>query len=76
MRTLEEMVAVGKAKLTDKEAAMKASWEAARARMKVGYGKTPFGPTRKSNYNLRIDKAVFRLDTEKWATNWAAKMKE
>ena len=76
MRTLEQMVAVGKAKLTDKEAAMKASWEAARARMKVGYGKTPFGPTRKSNYNTRIDTAVFRLDTEKWATNWAAKMKE
>ena len=76
MRTLEQMVSVGRAKLTAKEASMKTSWEASRARMKVGYGLTPFGPTRKANFNTGIDKAVFRLDTEKWATNWAAKMKE
>lgn len=76
MRTLAEMVAAGKAKMARKEATMKSSYDAAKPRMKTGYGLTPFGPTRKANYNTGVDAGVFRTDTEKWARNYAAKMAE
>ena len=76
MRTIEEMVAAGKAKLTRKAERMVTSWNGAKARMKTGYGLTPFGPTRKANYNAGIDAASHRVDVEKWGTNWAGKMKE
>lgn len=59
-----------------KAAAMSASWAAAKGRMKTGYGLTPFGPTRKANYGAGIDAATHRVDTEKWARNYAAKMAE
>ena len=76
MRSLEEMVSGGKAKMDRKAATMRASWDAARSRMKTGYGLTPFGPTRKANYGSGVDAATFRVDTDKWARNWAAKMRE
>lgn len=75
-RTLAEMVAAGKAKLDRKAAAMTASWNAAKPRMKTGYGNTPFGPTRKANYGTGIDAATHRTDNDKWAKNWQAKMAE
>lgn len=76
-RTLDEMVAKGKGKLTRKGGSMKASYEAARGRMKTGYGATPFGPTRKANYNSGVDGATYTPpDPEKWARNWRAKMAE
>ena len=59
-----------------KAASMSASWAAAKARMKTGYGAMPFGPTRKSNYSSGVDAASHRVDTDKWARNWAAKMRE
>jgi len=74
--TLDEMVAKGRRKLTAKAATMSSSWAAAKPRMKTGYGATPFGPTRKANYNASIDAATHRIDIEKWATNWKAKMAE
>jgi len=70
------MVAAGKKKLARKEASMKISYDAAKTRMKAGYDLTPFGPTRKANYKTGVDAAVFRVDTEKWARNWKAKMSE
>ncbi len=76
MRSLPEMVAAGKAKMDRKAASMVTSWNAAKPRMKTGYGATPFGPTRKANYGAGIDAATHRVDTEKWARNWAAKMAE
>jgi len=76
MRSLEAMVTAGKAKLVRKDATMKTSYNAAKGRMKTGYGLTPFGPTRKANYNTGVDAGVFRTDPEKWARNWAAKMAE
>jgi len=76
MRTLAEMVAAGKAKLVRKAPSMKTSWDAARPRMKTGYDRTPFGPTRKANYKTGVDAGVFRVDPDKWAINWAAKMAE
>lgn len=76
MRTLAQMVAAGKAKMARKEATMKTSWEAAKTRMKAGYDLTPFGPTRKANYKTGIDAGVFRVDTDKWARNFKAKMAE
>jgi hypothetical protein len=76
MRGLSEMVSAGKAKLDRKAASMTSSYNAAKGRMKAGYGATPFGPTRKSNYNAGIDAAQHRTDNDKWARNWAAKMSE
>lgn len=76
MRSLDEMVSAGKAKLDRKAAAMSSSWNAAKGRMKTGYGNTPFGPTRKSNYSSGVDAASHRTDNEKWARNWRAKMAE
>jgi len=76
MRSLDEMVSVGREKLTRKAANMTTSWNAAKTRMKTGYGNTPFGPTRKSNFNSGVDAATHRSDPEKWATNFAAKMRE
>jgi len=76
MRSIDEMVAAGKAKMTRKATTMSTSWAAAKPRMKTGYGLTPFGTTRKANYNTGVDAGVFRTDPEKWARNWAAKMAE
>lgn len=76
MRSLAEMVAAGKAKMDRKAGTMTTSWNAAKPRMKTGYGLTPFGPTRKSNYGTGVDAATHRVDTDKWARNWQAKMAE
>jgi len=76
VRSLDEMVSVGTAKMTRKAAAMSSSWNAAKGRMKTGYGATPFGPTRKANYNSGVDAATHRVDVEKWARNFRAKMSE
>jgi len=74
MRTLDEMVAAGKAKMTRKEATMKLNYDAAKTRMKTGYGLTPFNARMKTAYGLGVDAAVFRVDTEKWARNFKAKV--
>lgn len=76
MRGLSEMASAGRAKLDRKASSMTASWAAAKSRMKTGYGATPFGPTRKSNYNAGIDAATHRSDPDKWQRNWVAKMSE
>jgi hypothetical protein len=75
-RTLSEMAAAGKAKMSRKAAAMSSSWSAAKSRMKTGYGATPFGPTRKANYNSGVDAGVHRVDVDKWERAWVAKMSE
>jgi len=75
-RSLDEMVSAGKTKMTRKAANMTTSYNAAKTRMKTAYGTQPFGPTRKSNYNTAIDAATHRVDVEKWATNWRAKISE
>jgi len=75
-RSLEEMISTGQAKMTRKAAQMTSSYNAAKSRMKTGYGATPFGPTRKANYNSAIDAATHRVDAEKWARNFGAKMRE
>ena len=76
VRSLEEMASVGAAKMNRKAATMSSSWNAAKARMKTGYGTMPFGPTRKSNYSAGVDAATHRVDVEKWQRNWVAKMRE
>jgi len=74
--SLDDMASKGYTKGTAKADSMRKSWEAARSRMKTGYGAQPFGPTRKSNYNTMVDKASYRTDWDKWKTNWKAKMAE
>lgn len=73
VRSLEEMASKGQAKLRAKAATMAASYEAARGRMKTGYGAMPFGPTRKAAYAAGIDAGRYRApDADKWARNWKA----
>ncbi len=77
MISLQEMASKGAQKLQTKGASMANSWNAARGRMASGYGATPFGPTRKSNYQAGIQAAQYRApDAQKWAQNWTAKMSE
>ena len=77
MRTLDEMAAVGRAKLENKERqeAMKAAWEAAKDRMAEGYEACPFGPVRKATFKAALEKAIYRVpDPEKWERVWKEKM--
>jgi len=76
MVTLEELASKGKSKYARKVEQMAKSYEAAKARMKDHYGRLPFGPTRKANYNAGIDAAKHRADPDEWYDNWIAKMKE
>ena len=77
MISLSEMAAKGQAKLNAKSSSMASSWNAAKGRMVSGYGATPFGPTRKSNYSAGLNAATYRSpDPSKWARNWSAKMAE
>jgi hypothetical protein len=69
-RTLEEMVAKGRRKLTAKAAIMSSNWAAVKTHMKEAYGALPFGPNTKAAYNAGIDAATHRVDVEKWARNW------
>lgn len=74
---IDEMATQGSGKLSRKAASMTSSYNAAKSRMKTHYGATPFGPTRKNNYNSGVDAATYRApDPSKWATNWKAKMAE
>ncbi len=78
-KTIEEMAAIGKGKLTRKESRMKSRWEGRVPGMKASFGALPFGPTIKAAYNEGIDAALtakaYRVDADKWAEKWAAKMK-
>lgn len=77
MKSLQEMASQGAAKLRDKSASMASSYNAAKGRMVAGYGATPFGPTRKSNYSAGINRATYHApDVDKWQRNWTAKMSE
>ncbi|MEM2233728.1 MAG: hypothetical protein QXP81_09355 [Nitrososphaerota archaeon] len=76
MPTLEEMAAKGYNKATAKSANISRAWEAAKSRMIEGYRATPFGPTRKANYEAAVRAATHRQDWEKWRRNWTAKMSE
>jgi len=77
VRSLEEMGSKGAAKLARKATTMEKSYNAAKGRMKTGFGEMPFGATRKSAYNSGVDAATYRApDSAKWKRNWMAKMAE
>ena len=77
MKSLQEMAAQGATKLRTKAASMAASWNAAKGRMAAGYAATPFGPTRKANYQAGINAATYHApDADKWQRNWTGKMGE
>lgn len=74
---IEDMAARGQAKLQRKAGQMATSWAAAKGRMTSGYSGAGFGPTRTAAYSAGIQAATYRApDPNKWATNWAAKMRE
>lgn len=75
-RSLSEMVTQGKGKLDRKASSMTASWDAAKARMIKHYSEQPFGRTRIANFTSEVNAAKHRVDSAKWAENWAAKMAE
>jgi len=73
VRTLEEMAAKGKRKLTAKAAIMTENWSAAKPRMKASYAALPFGPKTKAAYAAGVDAGVHRApDPAKWERNWKA----
>lgn len=73
--TLEELARLAKGRYSAKEETAKASYNAMKSTMKSNYGKLPFGPTRKSNYEKRIETAVLRFDPDKWESHYVAKMR-
>lgn len=74
--TIEDMATKGYTKATAKAPRISDSWEKAKDRMIAGYKATPFGSTRKANYEAAIRVAKHRQDWDKWKRNWTAKMKE
>jgi hypothetical protein len=83
MATLEDMAAKGRRKYAAKIPLMTKSYAAAESRAKDHYDKTPFGPTRKSNYKSAWAympanySAIVKPGLEaKWSDNWKAKMVE
>lgn len=77
VKSLDQMASQGSTKLSAKAASMTSSYNAAKGRMKTGYGEMPFGPTRKSNYNSMVDAGIYRApDPAKWSRNWTAKQRE
>lgn len=75
MKTLDQMVTTGEAKMRSKLATMKTNYDAAKNRAKTGYSETPFSAAMKSAYNAGIDRAEYVApDPAKWARNWRAKV--
>ena len=77
MASIEEMAAKGSAKLSRKAAQMAAGYNAAKGRAVANFRAVGFGPTRSAAYESGVAAATYRApDPAKWATNWAAKMRE
>jgi len=81
--SLEALASKGERKYGAKISAMKTSYKAAESRAKTAYGKLPFGPTRKGNYEkawafmpANYDAKVVPGLERKWSENWVAKMRE
>jgi hypothetical protein len=81
--SLEDLGAKGARKYGAKISGMVSSYRAAASRAQTNYGKTPFGPTRKSNYNAAWAYMSDNYATivkpgleSKWKENWIAKMRE
>ncbi len=77
MPTIEEMASKGQAKLSRKASQMANSYNASKGRAAQNYSAVGFGPARTAAYQAGIQAAQYRApDPNKWATNWAAKMRE
>lgn len=77
MASIEEMARKGQEKLSRKASSMATSYNASKQRAAANYAAAGFGPTRTANYSSGINAATYRApDPNKWATNWAAKMRE
>jgi len=80
MSSLEDLGTKGARKYGAKISGMVSSYRAAEGRAKDGYGKTPFGPTRKSAYNAAWTYMPDNYATivkpgleSKWREKWIAK---
>jgi len=72
-KTLEEMVARGRRKLSEKAGVMVEKYNAAKTGMKEEYGRLPFGPITKRAYNAGVDAGEFRApDPDKWGRKFVA----
>jgi len=72
-KTLEEMAARGRRKLTEKAGVMAEKYNAAKSRMKEEYGRLPFGPLTKRAYGAGVDAGEYRApDPDKWGRNFVA----
>lgn len=77
MKTLEQMISAGRAKMARKASSMVTNYGNAKTRMKTNYGATPFPGTWKTNYGTGVDapENAYHVDADKWATNFGAKAK-
>lgn len=72
-KTIEQMVAKGRAKLSVKAATIASNWAAAKSTMQSEYSLLPFGPQTKAAYNAGVQAASHPgFDIEKWARKFAA----
>lgn len=75
MKTLEQMISKGQAKMARKATGMVTAYGAARGRAKEEYNKTPFPQTWKTEYGAGVDApdVAYHVDADKWARNFGAK---
>ena len=72
-KSLEEMAAKGRRKLSAKAGVIASNWSAAKSTMTTEYGALPFGPSTKAAYNASISVAQHPgVDVDKWERKWRA----
>lgn len=75
MKTLDQMVAVGQRKLSERAPGLAAAYDASKQRAITGYNETPFNQRMKTNYASGIQAAQYVApDPAKWARNFRAKV--
>lgn len=75
MKTLDQMVTAGEAKLRRKATNMASAYAAAKERAITGYNETPFSAEMKSNFASGVRDATYVApDPAKWARNFRAKV--
>ncbi len=66
--TLDQMVAIGRAKLVAKRGLMEAKYNAKKPVMIAKFDALPFGPTMKNAYRMGVEAAQYRApDPDAWA---------
>jgi len=73
--SLEELARQAKARYAEAESKAKTNWDAMIPTMHANYDALPFGPTRKSNYKLKVTAGKLRFDPDEWERRYVQKMR-